>query len=328
MVSLYLDSNVVFRLEQEATLLAALETAQRLRSVRVVIGWTTVWELAGAVSRKPDVVVKARVDAGVVLRLLEMGAKLARSPWNVAVEALRRPYADRWKDNGVLIHSSDEQTDAVETLRGIAAGTRDNDVRYWYERTFAIAERFREAECRYLQKIRGLAGDKKPKIVSSLTASLDSLEARGWLPAATATVAAKLKKQHKRPTELTSDWFGPLGRVMRASIGFSMLHATKPSRARVHPKDSDYADVMHVVGGGLVRRFVTADSTAKQVFDATWPSRSRSAMTFPDDFRRFVATLGVKLSSPAPTQTPPPAPPAASPPAPRPSRTRSAPRGS
>jgi hypothetical protein len=36
----------------------------------------------------------------------------------------------------------------------------------------------------------------------------------------------------------------------------------------------------------VVGRFVTADRTAKHVFDATWTTKSRSAMTFPRTTRQ------------------------------------------
>lgn len=290
--SLYIDSNVVFRLGQNEELLAGIEAAQRRQAVRVVIGWMTVWELAGVFASKPEVIPKARDDAGVVLRLLESGGCLATSPWNVALAALKRPAADRWIDNGILARSSDDFRAAIETLQLIRDPANDEVTRAWYQSVDATAKSFRAAEQGYRQRIAERSGGRKPRIVKTLAASLDSLEVRGWLPDATAAVALQLGECRERPQRLTSDWFGPLGRVMRASIAFSMLHATSPSSAGVPPKHSDYADVMHIVGAGLVKRFVTADATAMKVFNATWPPDSRSAMLFPQDFSRYIEAQG------------------------------------
>ena len=302
MISLYLDSNAVFRLGEERALLAATQAAQESRAFRVVIGWTTVWELAGAFDGDVAQIEKARADALVVLKLVESGGRFAKSPFNVALEALWRPRANRWRTGWILHPGSREFHDALGTVRSICEPARDAATLGWYKQYSSQAELFKVAEQEFRNKIRSLAGDMKPQLSRGLATGLDDLEEKDWLPRATSASARALGYRRKIPPSISSDWFGPLGRMHRASIAFAMLHATSPSAAAIRPKYSDFADVMHVIAGGLVRRFVTKDEVAKSVFNATWPSNSRSAMLFPGDFARFLQAHVHELRSKAAQQ--------------------------
>jgi hypothetical protein len=288
MRSVYLDSNVVFRLGSDEPLLQRLVEAQRHRHARVVVGWTTIWEIAGAFSRKPEAIDKARSDAQIVLRLIDSGGRLARSVWNVAIEMLSRAPSPRCRPSVILDPVSTEHMAAAASVRAIADPARGEETRRWYERYTGLAEEFNGAEREFLGEVLSKSQHSRPQLLHGLTASLDDLEYRGWLGEATAKFAEKLGFRGRRPKSVASDWFGPVGRMMRASIALSMLHGATRGKEKARPKYSDYADVMHVVTAGIVGRFVTADETARHVFHATWPTNSRTAMVFPGDWRRFL----------------------------------------
>lgn len=295
MNAIYLDSNVLFRLADHPSWAEALGLLQQHHVTNVVLGWTTIWELAGAFAAGPGAVEGARADVALVRRLVEHGARIAKSPWNVAQEALRLAPTARWHDRGVLARDSAEFSDAMATVDAIGDPAHDGRTREWYARNVELANGFKEAESKFRERIRARSTEGKPSIVVGLTESLNALEAEGWLPAATARLAERLGMRRAPSRRVTSDTFGPLGRIMRASIGLSMLQATEPSAARVRPKYSDYADVMHIVAAGLVGRFVTGDKIAARVFRATWPTNSHSAMAFPADFELYVSSRIAEL---------------------------------
>ncbi len=293
-LQVYLDSGVVFELGRSELDAERLVKLQQHRRLRAVIGFRAVWEMAKGLADNrvaPEVI---QHEARLLLRLLDCGARLACDGWVMACQGVRLPQTKRLPlsmDPLFGLGSSDDLL-GREQLRMMAAGEDVAGTVDWYERQRERLDPsdFLSEERAYLSRLRERGSERGVVGLADVRHVLEGLEQSGYLSDATAVVAKRIGMRGAAKRRVHSDWFGPLGRLIRAQHALSIVQATRIEDAdKTKPRDSDLADLLHIVVAGIVGSFVTKDWRAKLVFNATWPAQSRSALMWEPDFLPLLA---------------------------------------
>ncbi len=290
----YLDSNAVSRLAEDDTAHLNLIDLHKAKAVRFVFGWRLVWELAGVYELRTDRIPEARKQADLLLRFLKEGAALAREGWGLSLEAASRPARERWTIDPLMRRGSNDYLGGIHTLGALRDPGHEAETRAWYRSYAPLQEGYRKAERDFRDLLRDKFAAAGISLVDRTTirAIIRDLEVRGWLQE---VVRAGLRQRGIRcdgSEDRPLDWFGPLGRFARASNALSLLQATKrPTEDPVRPERGDLSDLVHIVTAGLVGAFVTRDETAKEVFHATWPERTRRCLHYEREFLPYLRSL-------------------------------------
>jgi hypothetical protein len=138
----------------------------------------------------------------------------------------------------------------------------------YYERFDRMGQLFKQSEREFIQKIKKdipTAPNNNP--FSGASDFLDYIEKRGCQQ----SIKLWMKEQgitRARSSDKPLLYFGLAGRLWKAWVFY--LYRQLYGGKNYRPDKSDYADCFHIVYGGVVGKFVSDDSNARDAFNFAW----------------------------------------------------------